>query len=241
MAGTGLPGWAATSQDGREARLVTEWFLLPPSLREGGLPLVVTTGGSRGTGTSVVAEFGTADGDGVRVVSSAPVPDIGGAPGARDGRLDLGAVPSDAGLVRLVARDGGAEGTSPLSVAAPRVPVTAAFSDVVDPDSPALVDWPVAFVFPCQELAVQRNGLTDVPDWRISPAAPGDAGDIVVQTSVGGPYAPARTLVDADQVPVYLPGRPLERPVSLYSWRPRVELAEPAARITTATVAGWAG
>ncbi|MBJ7452428.1 MAG: arabinosyltransferase domain-containing protein [Blastococcus sp.] len=244
MAGTELPGWAATGHTGQDgdgaARLVTGWFELPPTLREDGLPLVVTTSGGRRTGTSVTAEYGTVDGDEVRVVASAPVPDIGGAPGARDGRLDPGAVPPEAGLVRLVARDGGTEGTLPMAVSAPRVPGTEPFADVVDPGSPALVDWPVAFVFPCQELSVQRDGVTDVPDWRISPAAPNDAGDIIVQVSLGGPYAPARTLVDQEQVPVYVTGRPLERPVSLYAWEPRIELAEPVSRITTGTVAGWA-
>ncbi len=219
---------------------MTGWFELPPSLREDGLPLVVTTSGSGKTGTSLVAEFGAADGADVRVVSSAPVPDPRGGPAARDGRLDPGAVPPEAGLVRLVARDGGVEGTLPLAVSAPRVPETAPFADVVDPASPALVDWPVAFVFPCQELSVQRNGLTDVPDWRISPAAPNDAGDIAVTITLGGPYAPARTLVDQQQVPVYVTGRPLERPVSLYAWQPRTELAEPATRVTSETVSGWA-
>jgi arabinosyltransferase A/arabinosyltransferase B/arabinosyltransferase C len=243
MAGTELPGWAATGHTGQDgngaARLTTGWFDLPPTLREDGLPLVVTTSGSRRTGTSVTAEFGTVDGAEVRVVASAPVPDIGGAPGSRDGRLDPGAVPPEAGLVRLVARDGGTEGALPLAVSAPRVPVTEPFTDVVDPGSPALVDWPVAFVFPCQELSVQRDGVTDVPDWRISPAAPSDAGDIIVQVSLGGPYAPARTLVDQEQVPVYVTGRPLERPVSLYAWEPRIELARPVSRISERTVAGW--
>ena len=243
MAGTGLPGWAANGSTGESAdeaaRLVTGWFELPPSLREEGLPLVVTTSGHRRAGASVVAEFGTVRGDEVQVLADVPVPDIGGAPAARDGRLDLGAVPPEAGLVRLTARDGGAEGALPLAVSVPRVPVTAAFADVVDPGTPALVDWPVAFVFPCQELSAQRNGRTDVPDWRISPAAPNDAGDIIVQISLGGPYAPARTLVDQEQVPVYVTGRPLERPISLYTWRPRDELAEPATRITPVTVAGW--
>jgi hypothetical protein len=243
MAGTGLPGWAATGHTGQDgsgaARLVTGWFELPPSPRDAGVPLVVTTSGTRRTGTSVVAEFGAVDGAAVRVLADAAVPGAGG-PAARDARLDLGVVPVEAGLVRLVARDGGTEGTLPLAVSVPRVPVTAPFSDVVDPDSPALVDWPVAFVFPCQELSVQRDGVTDVPRWRISPAAPDDAGDIVVSITLGGPYAPARTLVTQQQVPVYVTGRPLERLVSLYAWRPRLELAEPASRITTGTVAGWA-
>jgi hypothetical protein len=245
MAGQGLPGWAATGHTAAggagPARLVSGWFELPPAPREDGPPLVVTTSGSPdGAGTSVVAEFGAVRGGGVEVLASVPVPDIGGGPAARDGRLDLGAVPPEAGLVRLLARDGGPEGSLPLGVSAPRVPVTAPFQDVVDPGMPALVDWPVAFVFPCQAMAQQRAGLTDVPAWRIAPATPNDAGDIIVEISLGGPYAPARTLVEQEQVPVYVRDRPLERPVSLYAWQPRVELAEPVRRITTGTVAGWA-
>lgn len=244
MAGLALPGWAATGHTAGDtdepARLVTGWFEIPDALREEGRPLVVTTSGHRRAGTSVVAEFGRPrDGD-VAVLGSVGVPDIGGAPAARDGRLDPGAVPPEAELVRLVAEDGGDEDDLPLAVSVPRVPVTVPFSDVVDPGSPALVDWPVAFVFPCQAPAVQQDGLTDVPDWRISPA-PADAGDIVVQEDLGGPYAPARSLVDQEQVPVYLTGRPLERPVFLYAWEPRSELAEPVRRITTGTVAGWVG
>ncbi|MGY2129202.1 arabinosyltransferase domain-containing protein [Blastococcus sp. SYSU DS0617] len=241
MAGVALPGWAATRDTDEPARLVTGWFELPDALREERRPLVVTTSGHRRAGTSVVAEYGRARGGDVEVLGSVRVPDIGGAPAARDGRLDPGAVPPEAELVRLVAQDGAVEGDLPLAVSVPRVPVTLPFQDVVDPDSPALVDWPVAFVFPCQSLAVQRDGLTDVPDWRISPAAPDEAGDIVVQEDLGGPYAPARSLVDQEQVPVYLTGRPLERPVSLYAWEPRTELAEPVRRITTETVAGWVG
>ena len=30
---------------------------------------------------------------------------------------------------------------------------------------------------------------------------------------------------------MYVTGRPLERPVSLYAWEPRFELAEPVSRI----------
>ncbi len=243
-AGVDLPGWAATgrtAEDSREpARLVTGWFEVPDAFLAEDRPLVVTTSGDRPAGTSVVAEFGSIGDGGVQVVDSVPVPDIDGAPSARDGRVAPGAVPAEAGLVRLVAEDGGVEGDVPLAVSVPRVPVTVPFQDVVDPGTPALVDWPVAFVFPCQSPAVQQNGLTDVPEWRISPD-PADAGDIVVQEELGGPYAPARSLVDQEQVPVYLPDRPLERPVSLYAWEPRTELAEPVRRITTETVAGWAG
>jgi arabinosyltransferase A/arabinosyltransferase B/arabinosyltransferase C len=57
---------------------------------------------------------------------------------------------------------------------------------------------------------------------------------------LGGPYTAARTLVHQEEVPVYVEGRPLERPITLFAWRKRVDLAEPERRITTRTIAGWA-
>ena len=244
MAGQDLPGWSATghvdvSGDG-PASLVTGWFELPASLREEGLPVVVTLSGTRGTGTNVVAEFGTIDGGTVTAIGATGVPESGGAPGARDARVDPSAVPPEAAVVRLVATDGGSTDDLPISVSVPRVPVLAPFDSVVNPGTPALVDWPVAFVFPCQTLGVQDNGVTDIPRWRIAPPPGNDAGDIIVEAFVGGPYSPARTLVDEADVPVYAQSRPLERLLTLYSWTPRLDLAEPQRRITSTTVAGWA-
>jgi arabinosyltransferase A/arabinosyltransferase B/arabinosyltransferase C len=242
MGGAGLPGWAATGHtapigDG-PATLVTPWFELPSTMETERLPLVVTSTGTRGKGTNLVAEFGSVDGAEVTAVGARGVPG-GGGPAARDSRLDPASVPSGADVVRLVATDGGPDTDLPLAVSVPRVPVTTAFQEVVDPRSPAIVDWPVAFVVPCQELAVQRDGLTDVPRWRI--ASTSDAGDIIVAGFVGGPYTSARTLVDEIQVPVYLPSRPLERPLSLYEWEPRVPTEAPRRDVTIVTAPGWAG
>lgn len=243
MAGEPLPGWAATGHSAADgtgpAELTTGWFELPASVRDDGLPLVVTISGDLGAGTGLALEWGTGSGDDVAFVGGTGLTDPGGAPAARDVRLDVAAVPADAGFVRLRASDGGADGDVPLAVSAPRVPVTEAFADVVDPDVPALVDWPVAFVFPCQTLAVQRDGVTDVPGWRISPPLPGDAGDIAVAGFVGGPYTAARTLVDQVEVPVYQDARPLDRPVTLFAWEPRVDVTEPRRDVTEEAVAGW--
>jgi arabinosyltransferase A/arabinosyltransferase B/arabinosyltransferase C len=244
MAGAGLPGWAATghtSEDGTgPAALTTGWFELPGSFHEDGLPLVVTTTGHRRAGTSVIAEFGTVSDDEVTAIDARGIPDPDDASTARDARLDASAVPADADVVRLVVTDGGAETDQPVAVSVPRVPVTEPFLDVVPP-SPALVDWPVAFLFPCQELSVQANGITDVPRWRIAPALPNDAGDIVIAEFVGGPYSGARTLVDQVQIPVYQDGRPLDRPVMLYEWAPRVAVTEPDVEVEERTVGAWAG
>jgi hypothetical protein len=244
MAGQELPGWSATGHrngDGTgPAQLVTEWFTLSEPLVAGGSPLVVTVTGDRGTGTNVVAEFGTVSADEVIAIGAVGVPEAGAAPAARDSRVDPAVVPAGAQVVRLIVTDGGADTDEPISVSRPRIPVTVPFQQVVDPATPALVDWPVAFVFPCQELAVQSGGLTDLPGWRIAPALPNDAGDIIVAEFVGGPYTAAYSLVDQDEVPVYQTARPLDRPVSLFRWTPRVELQQPRTEVTEESVTGWA-
>ncbi len=243
MAGQELPGWAATghaSADGSgPAELTTGWFELPDGERDGGLPLVVTVTGDLAAGAGLSVEFGVPSGDEVTAVGGVGLNDPVGGPAPRDLRLDTAAVPADAGFVRLRAVDGGADTDVPLAVSAPRVPETERFADVVDPGSPVLVDWPVAFVFPCQTLSVQSEGVTDVPDWRISPALPSDAGDIAIAGFVGGPYTAARSLVDQVEVPVYQDGRPLDRPVTLFSWRSRVDVTDPGRDVSDRTVAGW--
>jgi arabinosyltransferase A/arabinosyltransferase B/arabinosyltransferase C len=243
-AGVGLPGWIATahtSADGRRpATLVTGWYELPEGFASGGMPLVVTTAGGWGVGSGIVAEFGTVAGDRVTPEAARGIPKPGGtATGAQDARLDPATTPGGADVVRLIASDNAADTDLPLAVSAPRVPVTEQFQDVVDPDSPAIVDWPVAFVFPCQRPSVQENGITDVPEWRIASA--GDGGDIIVADFVGGPYAPARTLVDQVVVPVYTDGRPMDRPIRLLRWVPRVDVGAPETAIEDRSVAAWQG
>ena len=244
MAGQELPGWSATGHRDDAgtgpARLTTEWFALPGPLVAGGSPLVVTVTGDRGTGTNVVAEFGRVSADEVIAIGAVGVPEAGDPPAARDSRVDPARAPAGAQVVRLVVTDGGADTDVPISVSRPRVPVTVPFREVLDPATPALVDWPVAFVFPCQALSVQSAGLTDVPGWRIAPALPSDAGDIIVAGFVGGPYTAAYSLVDQDEVPVYQRARPMDRPVSLFRWTPRVALEQPRTEVTERSVSGWA-
>ncbi|WP_138760890.1 arabinosyltransferase domain-containing protein [Modestobacter altitudinis] len=245
MAGQELPGWSATGHRNGEgtgpATLTTEWFTLSKTLMPGQAPLVVTVTGDRGTGSNVVAEFGTVSADDeVIALGAVGVPEAGNAPAARDSRVDPAVVPAGAQVVRLIVTDGGADIDVPISVSRPRIPVTVPFQQVLDPATPALVDWPVAFVFPCQELAVQFGGLTDLPGWRIAPALPSDAGDIIVAEFVGGPYTAAYSLVDQDEMPVYQAARPLERPVSLFRWTPRVELEQPRTEVEERSVTGWA-
>jgi hypothetical protein len=128
-----------------------------------------------------------------------------------------------------------------LAFSPPRAPVTTPLRDVVPADVPAIVDWPVAFVFPCQEHAVQALGLTDVPGWRIAAPLPNRAGDIITSAAVGGPYAPAALLVEEVEYPVYQDGALFDRPVTLLRWVPRQPLEAPARVVADQVVSGWAG
>jgi hypothetical protein len=245
-AGTDLPGWAASGHRNAAgngpATLTTEWFTLEESLRDGSLPLTVTVRGTLGPGVSLVAEFGrrgAQDGD-VEALDTEDFVDPGESR-TRDLRLDSRTGGASADVIRLVARDGGPETARPLAFSAPRAPVTSPFSEVVPADDPALVDWPVAFVFPCQAHAVQSLGLTDLPDWRIAAPLPNRAGDIITAAAVGGPYAPAALLVDEVEYPIYQEGAPLERPITLFRWVPRQPLEEPVVTVTDRVVSGWAG
>ncbi|WP_138732314.1 arabinosyltransferase domain-containing protein [Modestobacter excelsi] len=245
MAGVDLPGWTASDahRDGAgdgPARLVTGWYPLTEPLRTGAVPLTVTVDGPLSVGTRLVAEFGRQSGADVETLGEIGFSDPEGGLGTRDVRLDVRAAGADADLVRLVAEDGGTDSAEPLAVSAPRAPGTTPFSDVVPATEPALVDWPVAFVFPCQRLSVQAQGTTDVPTWRIAAAYPNHAGDIIVAAAVGGPYAPAAQLVDQVVYPVYQDGVPLERPITLLRWVPREALAQPEVTVEDRTVAGWA-
>ena len=171
-------------------------------------------------------------------MTTASFSDPGGGPRARDFRL-IAPVGDGIDVVRLRAVDGGQPTAEPLSFSTPRLPVTVAFDDVVPAAQPALVDWPVAFVFPCQRLSVQSRGITDVPQWRIAAPRPDTSGDIISLPSVGGPYAAAAHLVEEVEYPVYLDRRLLEHPITLLRWVPSSPTAAPEVTISRPDVAGW--
>lgn len=226
LAGDELPGWAATGAGGT---VTTGWF----SLGAGELPLVVTISGDLGPRDDLVAEFGTAEG---RVVGRVAVTDQPGAPQPRDIRLDQ----PGADAVRLVATDGGGPGEIPLAVSGPRSPQLVPMTELVPPGTTAIVDWPVAFVFPCVEFAALPPGTAELPQWRIAPPTyDEDAADITYAPQNGGPFLAPRLLVQEQRIPVYLQGEPLRDVVGLKRWVPITPLGGPATSRTTTTVPGW--
>jgi hypothetical protein len=248
IAGEDLPGWSApvSPADTPAATLRSGWFTLPPAAQEGDAPVVVTVSGTLPRG-SVTLEFAASPTD-------VPVTVGPGGPGAGIAPRDLRAVaPEGTRLVRVVATDAarsgpdaltaspaGTLGDVPLAVSVPRVPRTVPFDDVVPPGSTALVDWPVAFVFPCLRLPALTAGTAGIPSWRVTPPGLSGDGEIAVAPTTGGPFLTPRLLVDEVRIPVYLDGEPTRDAAGLARWVPRRPLGALTPQVGEETVAGWA-
>jgi hypothetical protein len=232
MAGVVLPGWVAAGA-ADSARGATPWYRLDDA--SAGPPIVVVTlSGELGPGSSLVAEFGSADGT---VRAAVPLFDPPGAPASRDSRIP---VPDPAAsLVRLTVTARRAPGTVPLAFSQPRRPRTQPMNSVVPPGTTAVVDWPVAFLYPCLEIAGTPDGTAPLPGWRVSTPSYDDAGDIIVAVHTGGSFVTARTLVRVRQVPVYLDGDPLRDVATLYRWQPVTTFDHPELSRQREVVGGW--
>ena len=169
IGGTELPGWAApVTPAGRRARRDAAVGLVRAAARGA---RAARAGGRHGERVgrrrgSVALEFAASPGE-------APIAETPGGPTSGVAPRDLRALaPEGTTLVRVRAtsaaratpttrgprRPSGARPTSRSPSACPRVPRTVPFDDVVPPGSTALVDWPVAFAFPCLRPARRSPG-----------------------------------------------------------------------------------
>ena len=140
-----------------------------------------------------------------------------------------------AGEVRVLAPEG-AELVRVVGPRPPRAPRLTAMTEVVRPGTPAVVDWPVALLFPCVRPAALRDGTAEVPAWRIGPPSTDDSAHITYDADKGGPFATARELVREHQLPVYLRDDPTRDVARLFRWTP-VTPVPPA--VGTRSASGW--
>jgi hypothetical protein len=211
-------------------RFMTAWSTLDPAQRSGQLPVVVTTSGQTRPGDGLFLEFG-ADGrslDRRRISADGAVP------------IDHRELaPAGAAVVRLVIDAPTAGPASPAVVSLPRVPRLTPMEQVLPRGATAILDWPVAFLFPCVHPAALPDGTAQLPGWRIGPAAGDQAADITYAAGFGGPFTASRLLVTQQRMATYLQGDPLRDGTTLYRWTPVVPLAAPQPTVTERTVAGW--
>jgi len=161
-----------------QAKLTSAWYGLPAA--DAAHPLVVVTAAGTITGYSslkgrtegqtVELEYGRTGPDGHPVAGGRVAPyDIGPTPSWRNLRFDRREIPADATYVRVVAVNLSLNEGDWIAVTPPRVPELKTVEQFIGKTQPVLMDWAVGLAFPCQQPMLVRNGVTEVPKFRITP------------------------------------------------------------------------
>ena len=163
------------------SRLSTAWYRLPAA--DAAHPLVVVTAAGTITGDSVLRgrtqaqtvalEYGKPGPDGSPEPQGRLTPyDIGPQPAWRNLRFPRSDIPADATLVRVVVDDRSLDVGDWVAITPPRIPQLQSVQEDLGSTQPVLLDWMVGLVFPCQHPMLHANGVTEVPNYRISPDYP---------------------------------------------------------------------
>ncbi|MEV6656416.1 arabinosyltransferase domain-containing protein [Nocardia fluminea] len=162
--------------------------------------------GSRMPGQRLGVEFARRTEDGtVTALGDSTPPAVGGAPGWRNLPVALDRIPAGTNAVRLVADVSEPDPMQWLAIIPPRLPKLSSLNTVVGSVDPVLADWHVGLAFPCQRPFDHRDGVAEMPIWRIQPDKlnaqvsetwQGDTG--------GGPLGWTGMLMRSRPVPAYL-------------------------------------
>lgn len=161
--------------------------------------------GSRMLGQRLRMEFGRGDGETITALGDLTPPTVGGAPGWRNLPVALDRIPTGTTAVRLVADAGEPDPMQWLAITPPRMPKLSTLNTVVGSSDPILADWHVGLAFPCQRPFDHRDGVAEMPIWRIQPDKlnaqvsetwQGDTG--------GGPLGWTGMLMQSRTIPAYL-------------------------------------
>ncbi len=244
LGGAEIPIWSSFSPGSAgTGSLRTNWYALPLVARQGQAPVVISVAGKLSPTTPLVVEFAQRTERGFRVIEAAQ---IGGratahAPGWRDYRLGLTGRATGADAVRLIATDADVTDEGWLVFSAPRVPVLSSLTDLVAPTPPVFLDWPVGFVHPCVRPFGIRNGVAELPQYRLLPD------ELLTEYSrtwssreAGGPIGWLQVLAVQQEVPTYLKENWDTDWGKLMVIQPRVPDAEtPILQTGTAVRTGW--
>ncbi|MGW4533794.1 arabinosyltransferase domain-containing protein [Nocardia sp. NPDC004340] len=206
-----------TADPPRPSHLTTQWYrldLVAAQQDSAFKALILTVAGHiageqqghRVDGAALRVEFAHRADDGtLQPRGELTPPTVGGAPGWRNLPIPLDRIPSGANAVRLIATADDPTGKQWLAVTPPRLPRLATLDAVVGHDAPVLTDFHVGLAFPCQHPFDHRDGVAQLPAWRILP----DKLNAQVATtwqgdSGGGPLGWSDLLVRSEPVPAYL-------------------------------------
>ncbi|MBD0322011.1 MAG: arabinosyltransferase [Aldersonia sp.] len=199
----------------QQASLTTQWYGLDRSgLGPNDKILAITAAGRIRSvdadgvvtyGQDLTIEYGTRTPTGVETRGSVVPLDIGPSPSWRNLRVPLADIPADADAVRIVAVDNDITERQWLAITPPRVPQVETLDSVVGRTTPVLLDWSVGLAFPCQRPFGHRDGVAEVPEYRILPDRTGADATNAWQDDVGGgPLGWTELLLSAETIPTYL-------------------------------------
>lgn len=199
-----LGSWRAGVQ--QPSLLRSAWYRLPPREAGDSAPLLVVSAAGRFEQGEVQIQWATdEEAEAGKIGGALGFADIGAAPAWRNLRAPLAAIPRDATLIRVYAKDDDLAPQHWIAVTAPRIPQLSTLQQVVGSKDPVLLDWLVGLAFPCQRPFGHGNGVTEVPRWRILPDRFGaDSNSPVMDNIGGGPLGISELLFRATTVPTYL-------------------------------------
>ncbi|WP_410870153.1 arabinosyltransferase domain-containing protein [Nocardia sp. A7] len=207
-----------SSGEPKRTQLTTQWYRLDlaaaqqnPSYR---VVILTVAGriestapdGSRMPGQRLRVEFARRAEDGTTTTLGDLIPPtVGGAPGWRNLPVALDRIPAGTTATRLVVDAAEPDPMQWLAITPPRLPKLSSLNTVVGTSDPILADWHVGLAFPCQRPFDHRNGVAEMPIWRIQPDKlnaqvsetwQGDTG--------GGPLGWTGLLMQSRTIPAYL-------------------------------------
>ncbi|MGW5382128.1 arabinosyltransferase domain-containing protein [Nocardia sp. NPDC003963] len=196
------------------AELTTGWYRLPEPDDRSGIMAVTAAGRFRAItqdgevmpGQPVDIEYGVADSAaGARSLGEVIPIDIGPTPSWRNLRVPLDEIPDDADVVRIVAKDKTLDPDQWIALTPPRIPQTRTLNDLIGSDQPVLLDWAVGLQFPCQRPFDHKDGIAQVPGWRILPDRPAaNTTNLWQRHDGGGPLGWTRQLLRSQTLATYL-------------------------------------
>nr|WP_245717821.1 arabinosyltransferase domain-containing protein [Nocardia miyunensis] len=243
-----------TTGDKQQAHLTSQWYRLDlaGAQRDPAYRMLVVTAAGRiesvdkdgvvTYGQDLSVEFAHRAPDGTETSLGSFVPlDIGGAPSWRNMRIPLDRIPAQTNAVRIVAAADDLTARQWLAVTPPRLPKLATLDSVLGQHDPVLEDWHVGLAFPCQRPYDHRDGVAEVPKWRILPDRTGsDAANAWQDDIGGGPLGWTGLLMDAQTVPAYLDNDWDRDWGSLVRFTPYAPRATPATiGVTVHSTWGW--
>lgn len=156
--------------------------MVPAAPKDATKPLLVLAAAGRFDPVELQVQFAGEDG---KVLGAISFADLGPSPAWRNLRMSRDAIPTQATRIRLLVTDDDLAPQHWVAITPPRVPSLRSLQAVVGSD-PVFLDWLVGLAFPCQRPFGHKNGVIEIPKWRILPDRFGAEANSPVMDYLGG-------------------------------------------------------